>query len=350
LAVERFQRNWNIFNEAQRSFADVAEVAEILRCSPFHTVSVQQWLNAFTETGWKITDQIMAFADKRISIIQGSLICEEQFNIQKNAGVVKGAIKQRKPERAFGVAIAQKFVSKRYKWESLQPLPCKSLTAGVDKSDFGIGAPDPSISLKGIASNKQAAPYFSPNAEGVGRPTADLTLLHHAVTHKLCRQLHTANLGKCSDAQHPFVFRCTKALKLDVPETQWYVGLAHYNRSCSVVWPISLTPVPQSRTTSYVEFGKPDGPVLLPIMQWKGIIARPVAWKGWRGQLVSNPGLEKLSPGVRLLTTGPEESLVCVAARQCYWKLTFSELCDVAAALGWPVASASTLLEVASYV
>ena len=142
----------------------------------------------------------------------------------------------------------------------------------------------PSFSLKGIASSQQKAPYFSPCAENVGKPSADLELLYHCMTHKLMRELHKAELSCVCNAQHSFVFKCLKESHL--PEKKWFVGVAHYSGSCGVVWPVQLDPVPLSSSAAVVAFQNCADPTFLPTMQLHHPVARPVAWESWAGQCV----------------------------------------------------------------
>ena len=43
----------------------------------------------------------------------------------------------------------------------------------VTQADFGVSAPPPEIDLQGIATTRQAAAYYSPQAGMVGKPCAD---------------------------------------------------------------------------------------------------------------------------------------------------------------------------------
>ena len=76
------------------------------------------------------------------------------FNFQKNSGILKGTVKQRKPETSFAEVLAKKVVEKRYRYESVVAVPSKNKHDSLEQPDFGVNALLLSVSLKGIASSQ----------------------------------------------------------------------------------------------------------------------------------------------------------------------------------------------------
>ena len=174
-AMQLFRRDHVTYEDASRDFANVPSVDAILRSSPFKTVSCQQWVHAFSQQHWKITAPIRALAEQLISIIHSSLLCEEMANFQKNSGILTGTVKQRKADTYVAVVLAKKVVEKRYRYESVVAAPSKNKHDQVEQPDFGVNAPLPSVSLKGIALTSQKAPYFRPVLNMLANPLLTLS-------------------------------------------------------------------------------------------------------------------------------------------------------------------------------
>ena len=60
----------------------------------------------------------------------------------------------------------------------------------------------------------------------------------------------------------------------------WHVGLGRMKDSCAIAWPVSVLPVPGHTDELYIDFLKiaRPFPAMLPIVNWKFLLARPFAW------------------------------------------------------------------------
>ena len=76
---------------------------------------------------------------------------------------------------------------------------------------------------------------------------------------------------------------------------QWYLGLFHFDTSCSVAWPVAVRYLRRfSPTLEYVKMSSPEAaPAIVHIDDWSSIVARKTEWHSfnwlcqqWRGFLL----------------------------------------------------------------
>ena len=89
---------------------------------------------------------------------------------------MKATRKDKKPERAMALTLSSDVLAKRCHFESVPAsYPCMR-KATLAPNSFGHLPKQPTISFRGIASVKQQANYFSPNAANIGLLAGDLVV------------------------------------------------------------------------------------------------------------------------------------------------------------------------------
>lgn len=75
-------------------------------------------------------------------------------------------------------------------------------------------------------------------------------------------------------------------------------------------------------------------------------MAMSVQWHSFSSQVALGPPLRGRPPVVRLVADGDELPLARLAAQQCFWHLSLTELREVARHFRWQVGSGTTLFDV----
>ena len=117
--VAQFKKDHVVFKKYQEYEEQSAKDREILeRHQMNHTASKQAYY-AVKEGPIGIEDYTKKLEDRWSANI-GTQAIEDMNNIQKNAGVVRGAAKYRRPARSLAVTIKSKLLKKRHKFKPLR--------------------------------------------------------------------------------------------------------------------------------------------------------------------------------------------------------------------------------------
>ena len=141
----------------------------------------KQWAAGFELADWAPTAQLRSLAAERAGGVMSSIPCETLFNVMKNRRQERGRVKVSVPPRCMGIGLASNVASAVHKFETLPSdvaLPQK--TAKLSKEAFGMGKTNTSMNFPGVASARATPPYFSPKAENVSLPAADLPFIRKA--------------------------------------------------------------------------------------------------------------------------------------------------------------------------
>ena len=134
------------------------------RCT-FKTATTKQWWNAFGDSQWRVTDDMIDFAEKECQSLSSRLRCEQQGHYMKNCNRAKTGRRIKRPQRCMRSVVAIEVMTKRFGFEAF-PVDsnilrkCKrlALTSWVPSQT------DDSVPLADIATTKRAASYDSPVA------------------------------------------------------------------------------------------------------------------------------------------------------------------------------------------
>ena len=133
--------------------------------SPLQLTHTKQWVAAFEASGWVITPEILDMAAEKLRVVMSSLCIEEFLAVAKNRRQARGSKRFRRLQRAMGTVLAANTLADRHKYDNIPadvPLPKKA--SMLTKAAFGIhvkGEDPTSIDLKGIATTRQKAPWYT---------------------------------------------------------------------------------------------------------------------------------------------------------------------------------------------
>lgn len=133
-----FKHDWEVYERLQNRADKPKELVTMLSRSPFRLTATKQWLAAFLQSNWEITEEVRAMAEERSRLLVSSQVCEDCFAVQKNAKQIRGSKKFRKPEVSLGVACAAEVVNKRHRYSTLPvTVAIGRKTMRLDKTVFG---------------------------------------------------------------------------------------------------------------------------------------------------------------------------------------------------------------------
>ena len=316
--IERFKKDFDAWTRVKRFHETCPEVDEVLSRHCFEETSNKQ-LHLLLEQGqWKASQALKDHIRNRFSGLAATQLVEDAFGEMKNAKILKGGPRFRKPERAMGVVLAKEVIQKRHKFD---PVPSGSFAAGLanklPKDAFRAPSDSWSDHWGSIASTHSSTEWYSPGATSWCTPVADLICLQHVDAIKDTNTLRYAWQGSLFQFSHGFVF---KNVGSGQPQEQWYVPGLHMSDSCIICWPMAKKAT--SAGDIYFEPMNITEPCLLPPpnLLSKGVVTMPVSWLSWGHQwhkFADAKGI--LSPQIRCFASGPEQSLLDIATRNAWW-------------------------------
>ena len=346
--LAEFKRDHAVWKHLRSLSPLPAGLSLALDRSVFKLTAVKQLVAACEESGWEPSGDMEELLRERTQAIIGTQLVEDIFGLQKNSKQVRGSKRFRKCECSMMAPLAGHVLDERHRYKSLavdEPIARKTLK--LDHSAFGKGGGEhlrSSIPLHGISSTVQKASFFSPRAEAVGLPAADLTLLQYCHDLNLGDKISNAKLGSFCNASFKLIFRRVSPAG---QEFGWHVGLWHFPRSSIMAWPVELLQVPGYVGSTFAKLClETNEPRLLPVLAWEGIEGWEYNWGSWSWQCCHFPlATPQWRPCVRMFLKGDADTLEVIAARSAFWTLDLASLMDVAGHLGAPVPSGSSLLD-----
>lgn len=177
--IDEFHRDYTVFVELSSLQQKPASLQKLLDRSCFNLVAAKQWCAACEEFAWQYNDELSSLARTWFGGVLCSQIVEDSFAQMKNHRQVRGSRRLRKPQASMGVALTSGVMDRRHRYTTVpSDVPIFRRTLRLAKESFG-GAylPASSMDLSGIASGKSKAEWFSPKADDIGGPAADLSVL-----------------------------------------------------------------------------------------------------------------------------------------------------------------------------
>ena len=236
-----FKRHFEVYKRAKANAAATKNPAlvQAVARSPFETFSVQQWVARCELSGWKCDQALHSFSVERFSTCVASQVVEDVNNKQKNMRTTTGwGGRYRRPQVALAATVRSHVLSKEYKYEEPVYDKCQPLVPTLERADIQPTKKS-GFDVTGVASSKAAAPYFSPTAENVGLPTADLKSMDALDSINMLETLVDTTAGFFVDASHQLIFRnpkCTRGISSEVMafwhlplQGQCLLGLASVN-------------------------------------------------------------------------------------------------------------------------
>lgn len=317
-----------------------------LERSPFNLLSVQQVILALKESEYRVTPELTKTLDSRFSTIMQSQGVEDMNNFQKNGKQENGwGGRYRKPQTGLAICVRKKILQNIHKFDSVPTdrVGARSVEP-LSKADMSV-IKDPSLPFSNVATPSQRAPYYSPSAESVGQPTADLEVL--ASRRRSGAHLDDVQgiaMGFFADSTHCVCFR----RRQDIGEqTDWFVGMYHYTDSACLGWPVDLVSVSTDDSWQYLVWRSMSKAVLILMFDLKDLDGFSYEWKAWSWQLQTLGATTGLRPALRAFRQGPIDKLESVVARSAWWALPRSTMENVAESLGIDLTGAASTFDVA---
>lgn len=250
----------------------------------------------------------------------------------------------RRPLNALASAIRGEVLTKRHRFKAPDLSRSHQVPmAPLQRRDL-VATQAPSVPTNRVSSYSQSAPFFSPNAEGLGVGIADLEVLRECKKAGGLRQLSLAWHGWWCDSSHHVVFRKKR------PDAVWYLPLYHYTDSGVLAVEIRLDSVPSARSQPdrFVSFLIGAKPVVMAILDHTTYEVLPFTWRSWAWQ-VQRLGKTRactLRLGIRaFVDEGSPSSILEAAARSAFWQLPRSTLEVLAEVEGVIVTDRKNMLE-----
>ena len=253
--------------------------------SPFRTLAVKQLVAGAMQCKWTPVPVYTDHVSSRTKTIIFTKIVEDMNNVMKNRRQSSNwGSRYRRPQAGLTSCIQQKVSSNVHHYTDLNVeannAHCSEVLKDSDLCPMGLGSmPFDSVS------GPQKAPYFSPQAEGIGIPAADLHVLRALGPQDRLREVSDTWAGCISESEHSIAFRLSSdnAQLCQVEPDQWFVGMAHFKDSAALVWPVEIAS-DQRCPFKHVVFQKIKEPYFLPIFSFDGMVAVSISLKSWAWQ------------------------------------------------------------------
>jgi hypothetical protein len=340
-SVEDLRHAWEVEQFWRRYEPLCPAVQLLLDRSPFRTTAVMQLVHAHEESGWQLSPDIAKLLEDVARGVGSSNVCEHVNNAMKNTRQAKGSMKFRRPQRSMGAAIASRVIDGRYAFKTPeQDCPVSKASVRLDGKTFGRQADAPTVVLKGVASTKSKASWFSPKADNVGIGGADVRLLADAYNKKDPLIVEYAFMSVICDCKYNLVIRRRENRD---PVLSWTYLLWQYGGSCGFGWPVTVEEVPNHPEFKCLKFCRKVTELSpITISTWSDVTAVRVTWRGVSYQKQHCPRAGWHS-GIRAFVTSAEEPLSMVACRAGFWDLSTSMMQKVSKNIGIDVDGGGTL-------
>jgi hypothetical protein len=151
--------------------------------SVFKKVSVIQLMAALKDTAGVITDDFLELLHNRARGLFGTQIAEDLIGAQKNNKDVKTGRKFRRPEYSMAAGIKGKVLEERHHFIAPNmDTPMQAKTVRLDASCFSIRKEGRSLPFHTMVSTSQTPDFYSPSAQNLNTPHADVVLVSVSTT------------------------------------------------------------------------------------------------------------------------------------------------------------------------
>lgn len=344
--MREFLDDWALFEEIKDKMGHNTAVDEVVSRHLANHTSNKQLKVAIDELGCGHAAGDVGFLDllrKRASCLQATQIVEDANGLQTRSSMV-GCRKYRRPATAMAHIIEKKLVSGRHNYadiEATMPAPWK--LAALPKEAFQPNPSVASLDFSEVVSVHPSAPYYSPSAERMTTPAADLAMLRHARSKGDLCLVARAWLGEAFDHRNEFAisFRETPSA-----EPRWFIGLYSWPKSAVLLWPVFQRRI--GNETCFEFNVDIEEPPLQPIFELDSPLVEAVEWQ-WRSWLWQCQSLRKhckgMAPAVRPFMSGKPRPWIEVACKAAFWRMSATQLRMLARDFKVAVPSGASLFE-----
>ena len=312
------------------------------RCS-FNRLANTQLMGLLSEKG-ATPDSVKPHVSARTKAVLMSTGVEELNTSQKNSkqSTMWGG-RYRRPQTCLAVTVRNEVLWTRHKF--LKPPPDDASahhTSDLTKRDL-TPMMKPSLNFQCVSGSQQKAPYFSPNAEGTGLPTADMAFMRVFDEEDTWHKANDTWKGCFVDVDHQLVFRFTAGSDVCEKHGQpkgWLFAMYHYKDSSCMVWPVELVEIQGVIGYRALTFTKVKKPQYAFVHSWDHIECAPVEWHGWPWQFKKCVDERHVQPGIRAFimdfnTFTPTE----LGATNAWWSFDSSTITNIAQHLNADISS-----------
>lgn len=265
---------------------------------------------------------------ERFSGLGATTICEEAINVAKNNRRKAFGKRFRKPEAVMRTILGSDLMSKRHRFKEVEvDMMNTKKSDAVTKAAFMPDIKQASMAFSEIVTSSSTAPYWSPCAQGLSAPAADLKVMQE--TAPSFAAASTCWLGALFNIKHRFAFQTRSEVASS--SARWWLPLDHCDHSAILAWPCTMVRCSQNGDCYFEPDLSVREPQLLVITSLAGIRAHAIQWRSpacqFRAYQVHFRGA---SLGVRPFALGGPATVLEVAARAGFWRLGKAFLDDLA--------------------
>lgn len=345
--LDAFAQDMQIFEALKSTDRPDAMASAMLSRSAFNTFSVQQVARCLAEANYIVTPEVKRFITARFSTIMQSQGVEDMNNYQKNAKQeTNWGGRYRRPQTSLAITIRKATLQKVHRFKGLNyNIAKQKAIPRLEKHDLAaLGAP--SLPVKQIASVSARALYWSPVAENVGVPVADLAILRSRFEDGRLADMSGTWCGFFCESSHRVAFR--RRGQRGGGSNEWMVGLWNFKDSGCLCWPASVVTVAGPAGLEYVELQRARRPCAIAILDlesWEGF---HFEFRSWAWQVKHVPrAIRDLRPGIRAFRDGETMAIDRLSATQAWFQLSRSQLENIAGNLSIDLAGCTTIVDVA---
>lgn len=324
--------------EGQQSIA----AKQVLRRSCFLEASVEQTLQAFRSVGFEVDRSVQDHISNKLAGIVSTQAVEDSFHHMKNAKLVRGKRRYRRPEKCMASVLARGVLGRVHKYEEVETTSAREgASERLPREAFVPSLAASSLPFGKIVDVRATPSWPSPGAANIGLKYADLALVQQASAQGDWSLIDRAWQGCIFQPMHKFVFR------LSAESPQWYFPAHGWRDSAIIAVPAVSCLLPGTQHL-YFEFDLPlREPTFLAINSVLEVIAVPIMFKSPAWQFAESVGARSLPVKVRAFAQSAEpEPVLRIAAREAFWGADKSTLLSFARLVHCDIVGGSSLFDV----
>ncbi|CAK0797975.1 unnamed protein product [Prorocentrum cordatum] len=341
--AREFKRDIDVFNEYCAYKGDQSARCVVVKRSVFGLTATKQITLAFRELGFNFPHQAIKDIMKgRSTGITNTIPVEKIIGAQKKCSRFKACKKFRGPATAMHTAICCGVIDEQLKFTALEAdTPLQDKTASLPPEAFKPVKRSASIAFGDIVSTAQKTDYYSPGPTLANTPVADLKMVSDAKAKGGFGHVTDAWLGGTFKLKHKFVFSSPH----HGGDAWWHLALYHWPTSGVLCWPGKLVTV-EGSPNFYFEFALDlQEPVHVGVFDWADFKVREISFKSWawQGRNMPQGWVDANKPGARVFATGSVTNIQKLAATNCFWNISSSDLGSIASYLKIPIPEGASL-------
>lgn len=348
--VQQFVEDERIFKELQGMKDMHAALLQVERRHVFKHVSNLQLSEAISELGPEVAAYDADFRRllRERSLCIGSTQIVEDMNALQSIKSLAPCRRYRRPASAMATILEQDMPAVRHKFDSVVPeLQAPTKGANLPRFAFEPLLKRMSMPFDQVVSTKQCPDWYSPAAERMTTPAADLSMLRTASESGDLGLIGSAWLGAACDSRHRLAigFRAGKP----IGEASWFLALHHWPKSACLLWPVRLKRMGNEQFFE-LQTGLSEL-IVKPIFDLSedSVVCATYVWRSWFWQVeAGKDDTSALAPAVRPFVSGAVAPFREVASRNAWWSMPRSTVYEFSRHFGLDSAPGDSLLELLS--